>query len=36
MGWEVLRWLAMFAIALLLMVAGLFLLLGKPLPIPNF
>jgi hypothetical protein len=36
MGWEVLRWLAMFAIALLLIVAGLFWLLGKPLPIPNF
>jgi hypothetical protein len=36
MGWEVLRWMAVFAIALLLMVAGIFWLMGRPLPIPDF
>jgi hypothetical protein len=36
MGWEVLRWFAMFVIALLLIVAGLFWLMGQPLPIPQF
>jgi hypothetical protein len=36
MGWEVLRWFAMFVIALLLIVAGLFWLMGQPLPIPDF
>ena len=34
--WEVLRWFAVFVLALLLMVAGLFWLMGRPLPIPNF
>jgi hypothetical protein len=36
MGWEVLRWMAVFAIALLLIVAGLFWLMGRDLPIPQF
>jgi hypothetical protein len=36
MGWEVLRWFAMFVVALLLIVAGLFWLMGQPLPIPEF
>ncbi len=36
MAWEVLRWLALFVIALLLIVAGLFWLMGRPLPIPTF
>jgi hypothetical protein len=36
MGWEVLRWFAMFVVALLLIVAGLFWLMGEPLPIPEF
>ena len=34
--WEVLRWFAVFLLALLLMVAGLFWLRGRDLPIPNF
>ncbi len=35
--WEVLKWFAVFVIALLLIVAGLFWLMGRPLPlIPNF
>jgi hypothetical protein len=34
--WEVLRWFAVFVLALLLMVAGLFWLMDRPLPIPNF
>lgn len=34
--WEVLRWFAVFVLALLLMVAGLFWLMGRPLPIPDF
>ena len=34
--WEVLKWFAVFVIALLLMVAGLFWLMGRPLPIPSF
>ena len=33
---EVLRWLLFFAIAMFLIVAGIFFVLGKPLPIPNF
>jgi hypothetical protein len=33
---EVLRWFAFFVIAILLIVAGLFWLMGRPLPIPNF
>jgi hypothetical protein len=36
MGWEVLGWFAMFVIALLLIVVGLFWLMGQPLPIPQF
>jgi len=35
--WEVLKWFAVFVIALLLIVAGLFWLMGRPLPfIPSF
>ena len=34
--WEVLKWFLVFVIALLLMVAGLFWLMGRALPIPNF
>ena len=34
--WEVLRWFAVFVLALLLIVAGLFWLMGRPLPIPDF
>jgi hypothetical protein len=33
---EVLRWLLFFAIAMFLIVAGIFFVLGRPLPIPNF
>ena len=36
MAWEVLRWLAVFVIAMLLLVAGIFWILDKPLPIPQF
>lgn len=36
MTWEVLRWFALFVIALLLIVSGLFWLMGRPLPIPSF
>jgi hypothetical protein len=36
MAWEVLRWFALFVIAMLLLVAGIFFVLGKPLPIPEF
>jgi hypothetical protein len=34
--WDVLKWFLVFVIALLLLVAGLFWLMGRPLPIPNF
>jgi hypothetical protein len=34
--WEVLKWMAVFVIALLLIVAGLFWLMGRDLPIPQF
>jgi hypothetical protein len=34
--WEVLRWFAVFVLALLLITAGLFWLMGRDLPIPNF
>lgn len=34
--WEVLKWFLVFVIALLLLVAALFWLMGRPLPIPNF
>lgn len=33
--WDVLRWFAVFAAAILIMIAGLYLVLGKPLPIPH-
>ncbi len=33
---EVLRWLLFFAIALFVIVAGLFFLMGRDLPIPTF
>ena len=33
---EVLRWLLFFAIAMFLIVAGIFFVLGRPLPIPRF
>ena len=33
---EVLRWFIFFVIALLLIVAGIFWVLGRPLPLPNF
>jgi hypothetical protein len=36
MAWEVLRWFLVFVLALLLIVAGLFWLMGRPLPIPSF
>jgi hypothetical protein len=32
---DVLRWFALFVAAILVMVAGLYLVLGKPLPIPH-
>jgi hypothetical protein len=32
---EVFRWMAVFFIALLLIVAGLFWLMGRPLPLVN-
>jgi hypothetical protein len=34
--WEVLKWMGVFVIALLLIVAGLFWLMGRDLPIPQF
>ena len=34
--WEVLRFLIFFAVAILLIVAALFWLQGRPLPIPRF
>ena len=33
---EVLRWLLFFAIALFLIVAAIFFVMGRPLPLPNF
>lgn len=33
--WDVLRWFAVFVVAVLVLVAGLYLVLGKPLPIPS-
>ena len=33
---EVLRWLLFFAVALFVIVAGLFFLMGRDLPIPSF
>lgn len=34
--WEVLRWMIVFIVALLLIVAGIYWILGQPLPIPTF
>lgn len=34
--WDVLRWFAVFVIAILVIVAGLFVIMGRQLPIPNF
>jgi hypothetical protein len=34
--WDVLRWFAVFVVAILLIVAGIFWVFGKPLPIPQF
>jgi hypothetical protein len=34
--WEVLRWMAVFVVAMLLIVVGIYLVLGKPLPFPQF
>jgi hypothetical protein len=33
--WDVLRWFAVFVIAVLVLIAGVYLVLGKPLPIPS-
>ena len=33
--WDVLRWFAVFVVAILVIVFGLYLILGKPLPIPE-
>jgi hypothetical protein len=33
---EVLRWLLFFAIALFLIVAAIFFVMGRPLPLPDF
>jgi hypothetical protein len=33
--WDVLRWFFVFVLAVLLLVAGLYWILGKPLPIPH-
>ena len=33
--WDVLRWFAVFVAAVLVMVAGIYLVLGEPLPIPH-
>jgi hypothetical protein len=33
---EVLRWLLFFAVAMFVIVAGLFFLMGRDLPIPSF
>jgi len=33
--WDVLRWFAVFVAAVLVIVFGLYLILGKPLPIPQ-
>jgi hypothetical protein len=34
--WEVLRWMLLFAVALILIAAAITWLSGKPLPLPNF
>lgn len=33
--WDVLRWFAVFVAAVLVMVAGIYLVLDKPLPLPH-
>jgi hypothetical protein len=33
--WDVLRWFAVFVIAVLLIVAGIYFVLGRPLPLPQ-
>jgi hypothetical protein len=33
---EVLRWVLFFAIAMFLIVAGIFFVMGRPLPLPRF
>jgi hypothetical protein len=33
---EVLRWLLFFAIAMFLIVAGIFFVMDRPLPLPDF
>jgi len=33
--WDVLRWFAVFIAAVLVLVFGLYLILGKPLPLPQ-
>jgi hypothetical protein len=34
--WDVLRWFGLFVLAMLLLVAFLFWLMDRPLPIPTF
>lgn len=34
--WEVLRWMIVFVLALLLIVVAIYLVLGRPLPFPQF
>jgi len=34
--WEVLRWMIVFVLALLLIVAAIYLVTGRALPIPQF
>lgn len=33
--WDVLRWFAVFVLAVFVLVAGLYWVLGKPLPFPQ-
>jgi hypothetical protein len=33
--WDVLRWFAVFVVAVLVLIAALYWILGKPLPIPS-
>jgi hypothetical protein len=34
--WEVLRWMIVFAVALLLIVAAIYWVTGNQIPLPNF
>ena len=34
--WEVVRWMIVFVLALLLIVAAIYFVTGQPLPIPQF